>query len=215
MKIKLAILSLISCCYLYSHVQVQARDDVIYMQLGVNALPMHMKAGELNKKIPTYVAFEDYWYFVEDICTSINVKCDFYIRDAKIKNASALIYKDNTGDTKVVVYDRTLGAEVGLVGAVALLAHEIGHHVCGHTKGLSKSAWQPRSINWKREYEADIVMGAALRKQNLVDGFSELQATLTKVFAKKSTPTHPPLDKRLDAIKKGWRNPKLARTCGR
>ena len=87
---------------------------------------------------------------------------------------------------------------------VSILAHEIGHHVYGHSKdcnSLSLSKEQQR----KMELEADKFMGIAMKRM----GASLLQATAAinnlVPFEKDDTySSHPSKSKRLNAIEQGY-----------
>ena len=79
-------------------------------------------------------------------------------------------------------------------GAISVLAHEIGHHLSGHTL-------KRRQRNLTDELEADRFSGFILYKMGA--SLEETQAAINKVELK-INPTHPSKEERLKAITNGW-----------
>lgn len=79
-------------------------------------------------------------------------------------------------------------------GAISVLAHEIGHHLSGHTL-------RNRKRNLTDELEADKFSGFILYKMGAT--LEETQAAINKMELK-SNPTHPSKEERLKAITNGW-----------
>lgn len=80
-------------------------------------------------------------------------------------------------------------------GAVSVLAHEIGHHLSGHTLITKKR-------DPKEELEADHFSGFILYKMGA--SLEEAQACILLVNLNSSSVTHPPREERLNAITTGW-----------
>jgi len=82
-------------------------------------------------------------------------------------------------------------------GAMSVLAHEVGHHLAGHTIRAS-------TTQWKDELEADEFSGFVLARL----GASLVDATgaATSILPEASTPTHPGRLDRVKAITYGWQN---------
>jgi hypothetical protein len=80
-------------------------------------------------------------------------------------------------------------------GTIALLAHEIGHHLNGHTlkKGGSKPAV---------ELEADEFAGFVLYRLGAT--LQQSQEVMYFIASRNASATHPGRLDRLEAIKKGW-----------
>jgi len=78
---------------------------------------------------------------------------------------------------------------------VALLAHEIGHHLNGHT--MRRGGSKP-----ELELEADEFAGFIL--QRLGATLQQSQNVMYFIAKKKGSKTHPSRDARLLAIEKGW-----------
>lgn len=151
-----------------------------------------------GKLTNTYVAEDDYWFFVEDICDALQIKCDVLVRNAKIDNA---IYTKMDGNN-VIIYDRRLSDIVGLEGAVAILAHELGHYYCQEKIHQASSHEQ--------ELQADAIAGAALRKMRFD---RKLQGPYQVLLSKKSSKSHPASSNRNAAYVAGYDNPTQALKC--
>ena len=82
-------------------------------------------------------------------------------------------------------------------GAMSVLAHEVGHHLAGHTIRAS-------TTQWKDELEADEFSGFILARlgASLVDATS----AATSILPEAATPTHPGRFDRVKAITYGWQN---------
>jgi hypothetical protein len=78
---------------------------------------------------------------------------------------------------------------------MALLAHEIGHHLNGHT--IRRSGSRP-----DLELEADEFAGFVLKKMGA--SLSEAQQVMKYIAKSKGSKTHPARALRMSAIKKGW-----------
>lgn len=79
--------------------------------------------------------------------------------------------------------------------AIALLAHEVGHHLNGHT--IRKSGSKP-----KLELEADEFAGFILYK--LGASLQQSQEVMKYIAQTKASRTHPARNSRMLAIQKGW-----------
>src|SRR5215213_830875 len=80
--------------------------------------------------------------------------------------------------------------------AISVLAHEIGHHLDGHT--LTASGSQPQL-----ELEADEFSGFVLRKMGA--SLAESQAAMKTLASERASRTHPGQYDRLSSIAKGWK----------
>lgn len=87
--------------------------------------------------------------------------------------------------------------------AMAILAHEIGHHLQGHrTEDGGRTPQEERAIHYRQELEADKYSGFILRY--LGASLREAQSAVAAYGDKDGSPTHPPMAARLEAIGAGW-----------
>ncbi|MFD2245505.1 membrane-binding protein [Pontibacter ruber] len=135
---------------------------------------------------------------ITEIIDVVGLKPRFEIRSANIENAAAVIYN---GKRYILYNERFLDAINNAVhtdwAGVSILAHEIGHHLNGHTLSRSGS-------NHADELEADEFSGFVLRKMGA--SLDEAQAAINLLSEEEHTPTHPGRSYRLAAISKGWGN---------
>lgn len=135
---------------------------------------------------------------VQEIINVVGLKPRFELRAANIDNAAAVVYN---GERYILYNDRFLAAINNAVhtdwGGVSILAHEIGHHLNGHT--LSRSGSNPED-----ELEADEFSGFVLRKMGA--SLAEAQAAIDLLSDEETSRTHPGRRYRLAAIGKGWQS---------
>lgn len=135
---------------------------------------------------------------VQEIINVVGLKPRFELRAADIDNAAAVVYN---GKRYILYNERFLAAINNAVhtdwGGVSILAHEIGHHLNGHT--LSRSGSNPSD-----ELEADEFSGFVLRKMGA--SMAEAQAAINLLSEEENSRTHPGKNYRLAAIGKGWRS---------
>ena len=119
----------------------------------------------------------------------------FEVYSANIYNAAALM-ADNK---RVILYDPRLIADIEEITdhdwpAVSILAHEIGHHLAGHTL--------EEVYNRSYELEADYFSGFILQKMGAT--LDESQSVMNLLRDHPNMTEHPPQAERLAAIKQGW-----------
>jgi hypothetical protein len=79
--------------------------------------------------------------------------------------------------------------------SISVLAHEVGHHLEGHTETGQGS-------NPTIELEADEFSGYALRKMGA--SLSDAQSAMQLIASQRASSTHPGKHNRLEAIEDGW-----------
>lgn len=129
---------------------------------------------------------------------------NFTVVEAKVPNAAALIMLDEKKiPQRVIAFNRDFinvvrAATGGNAWApVSIMAHEIGHHLSGHT--ITPGGSQPPT-----ELEADKFSGFVLYKMGA--SLSDAQAAMAELVREgPDGPTHPGRGKRLAAIGDGWR----------
>lgn len=131
----------------------------------------------------------------------------FEIRQAPhLGNAFALIYHgerfiaiDPSWSDKFADQAARRGMHIaGRPASALVLAHEIGHHQCGHTVGRMRS--NPLAM----ELQADRFAGDRLRHLNFP--FATIREIAANIFSDKATRTHPAKPDRIRAIWNGYVN---------
>lgn len=136
---------------------------------------------------------------ISDIMAVVGLKQNFSIMEMpSIPNAAAITYRGQ----RVIAYNPTFVSNLNAVAgnkwaAVSVLAHEVGHHLNGHT--LLNTGSQP-----PLELEADEFSGFVLKKMGA--SLSQAQAAMKIAAQYKQSHTHPAQADRLVAIAKGWNN---------
>jgi len=135
---------------------------------------------------------------ITEIIDVVGLKPRFEVRAANVPNAAAVIMNGQ----RYILYNEHFVSSLNNAlktdwAGVSILAHEIGHHLNGHT--LSKSG-----SNLRDELEADEFSGFVLRKMGA--SLSEAQAAIRVLADEEDSYTHPGKASRLTAISQGWRN---------
>lgn len=164
-----------------------ARNGAICSYLG-DAVPQLIKTSSAGKR-----ALD----MIQKIVLASGLAQNFTVEAATVPNAAALI----EGNKRKVLYNAAFLDDLSERvqsnwSALSVLAHEIGHHLNGHTLQTSGSLPQ-------LELEADRFSGFIL--QRLGAPLSGAQAVIAGLGQEKST-THPSKWDRLEAIAAGWRD---------
>jgi hypothetical protein len=168
----------------------------IWLLLWVLVLPL----GQVEAKTPepssspTAVGTRD---IVQEIINVVGLKPRFELQQADIDNAAAVIYNGK----RYILYNEDFLAAINNAvhtdwAGVSILAHEIGHHLNGHTLTRGGS-------NYADELEADEFSGFVLRKMGA--SLADAQAAINLLSEEERSATHPGRSYRLAAISKGWR----------
>ncbi|HKH63663.1 MAG TPA: hypothetical protein VKA49_22655 [Flavitalea sp.] len=133
---------------------------------------------------------------IDLILETVGLQASFEVRRANVPNAAAVVYQGK----RYILYNPSFIAAMNKAAgtpwaSVAVLAHEIGHHLNGHT--LDGKGSLPAI-----ELEADEFSGFALRKMGA--SLSEAQVAMRIIAIAKATRTHPARSDRLLAIANGW-----------
>jgi hypothetical protein len=136
---------------------------------------------------------------VDEIVRRSGLRRNFYIMECpNTDNCFAAVQ----GSTRLIVYDASFMKKANDLaktdwGALSILAHEIGHHLQGHTI-------VPGGSDPNKELEADEFSGFVLYQMGA--SVKEAQAAISKLTSDYDGGTHPPRNKRLASIEKGWKN---------
>lgn len=153
-----------------------------------------------NKKVPdlTMADFnkpEDAQKIVIEIMNAVGLKPNFILKPAKVTNIEASVSKHQ----RYILYNPEFISWINNTckdqwTAIALLAHEIGHHLNGHTL--------KRRGNNRLELEADEFAGFVLNK--LGASLEQSQHIMNYIAKTQESETHPARADRMLAIKTGW-----------
>ena len=133
---------------------------------------------------------------LRDIMRVTGLQQNFELKAADVMNIEASIQHKK----RYILYNPEFISQLNQVSknkwaTTALLAHEVGHHLNGHTirKGGSSK---------ELELEADEFAGFILNKLGAT--LKQAQSVMLYVAKKEDSPTHPAQTKRMLAIAKGW-----------
>lgn len=136
---------------------------------------------------------------VNEIVRRSGLKQNFYVMECpNIDNCFAAV---RDGE-RLIVYDAAFMRKVnGLTktdwGAMSILAHEIGHHLQGHTLKTGGS-------EQSKEIEADEFSGFVMYQMGA--SLNEAQSAIRQLTTDYDSGTHPPRSQRMGAIKRGYEN---------
>ncbi len=161
---------------------------------------------EIDPEILTSAPSADARDVIQKILSVVGLKPNFEIRAANVPNAAAVIIKNQ----RVILYNpKFISAINNASGSnwagISIIAHEIGHHLNGHT--LTSGGSRPDI-----ELEADEFSGFVLNKMGA--SLTDAQAAMAVAASQKASHTHPAKRDRLVAIAAGWQNAsgQIART---
>lgn len=177
----------------------------------LSAQPVEIDLGDATRtmhpspsvgRIPIFPAFEDYSFMVFDICSAVGIVCDFIPMNGEIDNAIA--YRGDFGE-KIIVYERRFSPTIGYDGAQIVIAHEMGHHHCGHLSTRSGIG------SHQAELEADAFMGFAMKRMNI--SFESIERTYELLGMGPELESHPSLTRRIAASRFGYQADSLGTAC--
>jgi hypothetical protein len=134
---------------------------------------------------------------IQEILDAIDVDASFEVRAAKIPNAAAAMAKGKLYILYNPVFITALYKATGSNrwAPISILAHEIGHHLKGHT--LVRTGSQPSF-----ELEADEFSGFVLRRMGA--SLEDAQLAMRIASNRRASTTHPARHNRLESIANGW-----------
>lgn len=139
---------------------------------------------------------------VAEIMKFTGLPQNFDVIEGKVPNAAAVIVLGpNQLPRRVIAYNRQFMEQVREAtrnndwAPVSIMAHEIGHHLSGHT--ITPGGSQPPT-----ELEADKFSGFVLYKMG--SSLADAQKALETLVPEQDGRTHPGRGKRVAAIRDGW-----------
>lgn len=138
---------------------------------------------------------------IESIVRRSGLKQNFYVMECP--NTDNCFAATRNGE-RLIVYDPSFIKRINNAtrtdwAALSILAHEIGHHLQGHTIKAGGSEHE-------KELEADEFSGFVMYQMGAK--LKEAQSAIFSLTTEYSTSTHPPRSKRMKAIEKGYMNAK-------
>lgn len=125
------------------------------------------------------------------------------VETEEVNNAAAVILQGADGTpVRVIAYNPKFmdymneATKNNSWAAISILAHEVGHHLCGHT--IVPGGSQPPT-----ELEADKFSGFVLYKMG--SPLTDAEIAMQTLSPEEDGPTHPGKSKRLVAIEEGWK----------
>lgn len=167
----------------------------LFLSFSLLASPEPVHA-EGSKTVQAAPGDPDAATIIQQIIDVVGLKPNFEVKAANVLNAAAVVY----GGKRYILYNPNFfngltRATGNKWAAVSVLAHEIGHHLDGHT--LTGSGSRPET-----ELEADEFSGFVLRKMGA--SLNDAQAAMKMAAQQRSSATHPGQYDRLTAIADGW-----------
>ena len=138
---------------------------------------------------------------VDRILGQIGLKRNFVVMECpEIENCLAVNLPGGLGQIRYIIYDTRFLKRIESKtqtdwAAISIMAHEIGHHLNGHT--VDGAGSRP-----EKELEADEFSGFVLYQ--LGASLVEAQAAMNNLADENKSSTHPAKTDRLAAIEKGW-----------
>lgn len=152
---------------------------------------------ELEGDIYSFNSTNEAIDIIDEMVALVGLKRNFIIQAASVPNAMATIY----GIQRYILYSQhfisrlTSGTNTDWA-AISVLAHEVGHHLNGHT--LIPGGSRPPT-----ELEADEFSGHILYQMGCPD-LTTAQSAINLISTNQGSVTHPPKSARLEAIAVGW-----------
>ncbi len=171
-------------------------------ETGLVAGKSYFGATINEKEICDLVAFTtrpEVTMAVENIVRRSGLKQNFYVMECP--NTDNCFAATRNGE-RLIVYDARFFHRLNSVtktdwAALSILAHEIGHHLQGHTIKSGGS-------DHNRELEADEFSGFVMYQMGAT--LLEAQSAINSVTTEYATSSHPPRSMRLKAIETGYHN---------
>ena len=142
------------------------------------------------------VKISDVHDMLQEILNATGLQSNFELKEANVLNIEASI----SHRKRYILYNPAFITRLNDLtkdkwAVMALLAHEVGHHLNGHTIRKSESTHE-------LELEADEFAGFILQKLGAT--LQQSQNVMNLIAKAKDSSTHPSKSLRLLAIEKGW-----------
>jgi hypothetical protein len=148
-----------------------------------------------NKKVYSFSSDQEAEEAMKDIMKLTGLPSNFTIKSANVSNACAVVYNKK----RYILYNPEFMEKINddsktHFAEIAILAHEIGHHLSGHTL-------KDEGSNYDDELESDNFSGYMLFKLGAT--IEESKSAFNQLPVQGSL-THPPKAARIAAVTNGW-----------
>lgn len=158
-----------------------------------------------NTTVNLYYPSIEAEHIIDKIMKMVSLPSNFIIKASNVDNAVATLIQTESDKTeRFILYNPDFIESVKSItgndySAWSILAHEIGHHLSGHTLGGNEDSHL-------QELEADEFSGYVMYKMGA--SLTQSQSAINKFCSEVGSLSHPPKSKRLLAISRGWYNAK-------
>ena len=160
------------------------------------AAPVKHQVSLNTKSDSTVVTHTHIQVMLEKIIDATGLQLNFELKEANVLNIEATVNHRK----RYILYNPSFITSLSAASKdnwtiMALLAHEVGHHLNGHT--IRKGKGHPGL-----ELEADEFAGFILHKLGAT--LPQSQNVMNYIAKSKATATHPARNSRMTAIETGW-----------
>lgn len=184
------LLTLSSLCYSQKKISIDLSKSCSFSNRAIS-----------NNNLYSFAPSTDAKDIINKIVNELGLKVNFIIQAASVDNACAIV---NEG-VRYIFYSESFIQEINLKAktnwsGVLILAHEIGHHLNGHTL----DAVTDTALRKQYELEADEFAGNILGRFGA--SISEAQIAIqTAILNDRQTSLYPSKRARLEAVAVGWK----------
>ena len=180
----------LAACILLAGGSVSAQERIDIAEYCV------FDGSDISDRIYGFTSDREAHEALDRIMRFAGLESSFVLKAANVPNAVAAI----EGTQRLILYNQQFMMRVRDTtqtdwSAISILAHEVGHHLQGHT--LQRGGSRP-----KIELEADKYSGFILQKMDA--SLNEAQAAIQLITTEEGSETHPGRKARLVAITNGW-----------
>lgn len=182
---------------------LKLQEDNLYSKLNLNNYNSCSFNGEpFDEVIYSFKSSNEAINIIDNIVDNIGLKRNFEIFAGNVPNASARVFNGK----RQIIYSQSFMSNIinetnSYWSAIGVLAHEIGHHLNGHT--LDGIGSRP-----PKELEADEFAGFIMYKLGAT--LEQAQSCFNNriMYRPFDSKTHPATPPRLEAIAVGWQRAK-------
>jgi tetratricopeptide (TPR) repeat protein len=185
-----------------SNAQLAGKISYYCSYYGQQAKLTELEICLRERSLPGLYVHDRATKILEDITGEIGLPLNFLLVECMgIENCMAVNLQAKKGFLRYIIYDNEFLKSLDSTTSnsywtsVSIFAHEIGHHLSGHT--LDSMGSRP-----DKELEADRFSGFIMYKLGAT--LEQAQAAMKEIGAVRIVSTHPPLPNRLAAIRNGW-----------